>query len=158
MEQAYQCQICTKKFPAIAPYGGRIPQRENLKPSCNIIIHNFNVGLLGKRCFKCDEKIVNKMEKILNKDRNKIDLSERKFNKDMFDPFETYDEWKKRMTIERSKGKHVCTKCKKGYDDLKYTFSKNVRILAGSYAILETDNTCTECIKEITKELKELLK
>jgi len=158
MQAFYQCNLCKKKFPMYAKYGGRIPQKENLKPVCNIIIHDFNVGHLPTRCFKCDDKIVDKMEKILNKDRNKIHLTEKVFDKilggDMDNPFISYKEWAKLEQAKIDAHKYKCTKCNRGFDELKLTFSKNIRVLAGTYAILRTNNTCLECIDEITEDLK----
>ena len=156
----YRCGICKKEFPMFSPDVGKIPQRESLKPTCNIIVHNFNVGILKKRCFRCDDKVIAKMEKILNRDRNRVDLSEKAFKKDPCDdsPFIEYAAWKKKKTQWEASHRYVCNKCNRGYDELKHTFSKNVRVLAGSYAVLQTDNTCQACIHEIIKELKEALR
>ena len=159
MEQAYQCQICNKKFPMFLPYGGRIPQRNNLKQNASLTVHNLLVKQLPVRCFKCDEKIMEKISKVINKDRRRIDLSEKAYNKDLTgNPLEEHADWKKRKMIEYSSGKFKCSACQKGFDDIKHVFSRTVRIKVGMYGVGVMTNMCMECINDIVQDLRRVLK
>lgn len=161
----YNCEICNSDFDGSTPFGNPKPQNLFLKRSSRLTINNTYVAQLPRRCYACDQKLIKKIERLIDKKRkhdhlsSAVDLSKTAWKNDLaefigpFCNFEKYDDW---LKIKHNQNPYICNNCSNSFPVKANTFSSTIAVKFGYDTVIDRQNICRYCLQNIIEDLKKL--
>ena len=133
MNNFCQCHYCKKKFPTYDKYSGTISQYEYLSRPKKLLIKGLSIkiGWIEKICFRCEEKLYDKIREIATRIRRDQLIYNHKIR---------------------------CDICSTEFPKFRSNLHQSSKLTIGKTVIAKFYQFCNTCINDITNELKDLLK